>query len=163
MIDLVSTLILVAGFVDDLRSRKIHNALLLGLLFLSAIIKFAFGGFTGLEWAFAWMGLGLVLSGPLWMTGVIGGGDVKLFAVFAFSSDSKTVFAVYLFSIMFGALIGSVSASLGGEFRELLRHTVALATGKQAAKVTHFHIPYSAAMLLGWLSYWSVGLWGGFH
>lgn len=159
MIDVLSTLILTAGFVDDVRSRKIHNKLLLALLAFAVIIVFALRGFSGLGYGLFSMLLATLLTYPLVVIGALGAGDLKLFATFAFTSDPYSVVVVYLYSLVAGAMIGLVRAALGGELLAVFRSTTALAAHRASKDLGSFNIPFSAALLLGWLVHWTSGRW----
>ena len=63
----------------DLRSRRIPNALTVGLLLCALALSAA--GFHPLGWGQAAFGMGaaIVISMPLFAKGLLGGGDAKLF------------------------------------------------------------------------------------
>lgn len=161
MIDLVSTLILVIGFVDDLRSRKIHNNLLLGLLVFTVLFVLAIHGVHGLGYSLWAAGLALGLTFPLVFFGALGGGDMKLFTVFALTCDPNTVFQVFVYSIIGGGLIGLVRAAISGQLVNVLKSTALVALNREIKPSSEFKIPYSAALLLGWLIHcMSIAPWG---
>jgi prepilin peptidase CpaA len=162
VIDLVSTLILVIGVVDDLRSRKIHNSLLLGLLAFAILFVLAYRGFSGLGYGLLSAGLALALTFPLVYFRALGGGDMKLFTVFAITSDVGTVLQVFVYSIIAGALIGLVRAAIGGQLMTVLKSTALVAMNRSIKPSTEFNIPFSAALLLGWLVHcMNATPWGG--
>jgi Flp pilus assembly protein protease CpaA len=159
LIDGLSTLILVLGFGDDLRSRKIHNALVVGLLLLSILIIFTARGASGLGYGFGCALLGAVLMYPLVHLKAMGAGDMKLFAVFSFTSDPTTVMYVYGYSLIAGAAIGLVKATLSGGLFTVLNATALLAIDGKNKPTGDYNIPYSAALLLGWLAFASMNQW----
>lgn len=73
----VATFTLVAGMVDDLRSRKVHNALVLSLLPIVALASFYFRGFEGTLPGIGAMLIALLLTIPLFAARIFGGGDVE--------------------------------------------------------------------------------------
>jgi len=164
LIDLVSTLILVIGCVDDLRSRKIHNSLLLGLLVFAFIFIVAIRGLLGLENGLMSAGLALALTFPLVYFRALGGGDMKLFTVFAITSDPSSVIRVFLFSIVAGAMIGLVRAAISGQLMTVLKSTALVAMDRSIKPSGEFNIPFSVALLLGWFAHCTTGTvaWAGF-
>lgn len=157
----MSTLILTIGFADDLRSRKIHNILLLGLLAFAFLFVFALRGLNGIETGLMSAGLALVLTFPLVFFGALGGGDMKLFTVFGLTSEPMIVVQVYVYSLIAGALIGLVRAALSGQLMTVLKSTALVAIDRSAKPVSEFKIPYSAALLMGWLVHCAGGLTAG--
>lgn len=162
MIDLVSTLILVIGLGDDLRSRKIHNSLLLGLLVFTILFILGFRGISGVGSGLMSAGLALALTFPLVYFRALGGGDMKLFTVFAITTDVGTVLQVFVYSIIAGALIGLVRAAIGGQLLTVLKSTALIAMHRSIKPSTEFNIPFSAALLLAWLVHlMGATPWGG--
>lgn len=153
MIELVSTFVLIVGFVDDLRSRKIHNKLLLGLFSFLILYIFTTRGFSGLLDGLTGSAVALALTFPLVWFRVLGGGDMKLFAVFGFTSAPADIVQVYLWSILAGAFIGLVRAALGGQLLNVLRSTAMVAVHRSIKPTGEHNIPYSAALLIGWLTH----------
>jgi Flp pilus assembly protein protease CpaA len=146
----VATLILVAGLVDDLRSRKVHNGLVLSLFALAAVSSFFFRGWEGSLHGLASFILALILTVPLFAGRVLGGGDVKLFAVFALAVDPALMFWTLVYSFIWGALFGVVRAALQKQLLMLVRNTYRAAQ-RQKIQVQEIHkIPYTIALLLGW-------------
>jgi Flp pilus assembly protein protease CpaA len=156
VINVVSTFILLAGVVDDLRSRKIHNSLLVGLLLLTVLAVFTIRGFEGIGYGFMCLVLSLVLTFPLTYLRALGGGDMKLFAVFALTSDPASVMWVLLYSLVVGALMGLVRATLSGDLLTVLRSTTLVALDRANRPTGEFNIPFSVALFFGWLLHWSL-------
>jgi prepilin peptidase CpaA len=148
----IATAALLAGMVDDLRSRKVHNALVLALLGLILLASVYFRGFEGSLPGFSAFLLALVLAIPLFMLGALGGGDVKLFAVFALAVDPLTMFWTLIFSFVWGALFGVLRAALHRNLPSLVRNTYKITT-RQRLHIQEFQkIPYTFALLLGWFT-----------
>jgi prepilin peptidase CpaA len=148
----IATLTLIAGMIDDLRSRKIHNNLVLALLGLTVVCSFYFRGLEGSVFGFGAFTLALAMGVLLFTTGVWGGGDVKLFAVFAFAVDPVNMFWTLIYSFVWGGLFGLVRAALQKQLLTLVRNTYKLAS-RQKTQAQELHkIPYSFALLLGWFT-----------
>ena len=100
------------AMVDDMRLRKVHNALILFLLPSAVLLSFYFRTFDETMLGVATMIGALVLTIPLFLGRVLGGGDVKLFTVFAFCVDSTSMFWTLVYSFVWGALFGLIRAAL---------------------------------------------------
>ena len=95
--------ILLAGVVDDLRSRKIHNWLVLILLTVAVFCVLFFDGLSGIFPALGKMVVAVGVTVPLVLMKVIGGGDMKLYAVLALILPPSRVFLTLLCAF-FGVL-----------------------------------------------------------
>lgn len=148
----VATLVLIVGTVDDLRSRKVHNALVLLLLPAVLLASFYFRGWEGFLIGLGAMVLALVVTIPLFSLRILGGGDVKLFALFALAVDSPNMFWTLVYSLIWGAMFGLTQAALQRRLLTLVRNTYRLAS-RQQLQVQELHkIPYTFALLLGWFT-----------
>lgn len=157
---LVATFTLVAGLVDDLRSKKVHNALVLSLFGVVLLSSFYFRGFDGAATGLGAMLLALIMTIPLFAFGVIGGGDVKLFAVFALAVDPSSMFFTFVYSLIWGGLFGLTRALLNHQLLTLVRNTVRAT--RQRLHVQELHkIPYTFALLLGWFTQLTILRSGG--
>lgn len=161
MMWIVATLILVAGMVDDFRSRKVHNGLILSLLPIAILLSLYFRGFEG-----SFLGVGsllgaLVVTVPLFMARVVGGGDVKLFAVFAFCVEPLTMFYTLIYSLVWGALFGVTRAVLQKELLNLVRSTYRAGRGQRIQRQEIHTIPYTFSLLLGWFTQLTILHHGG--
>lgn len=147
-----ATFTLIAGMVDDLRSRKVHNYLVLTLLAIVGMASFYFTGVDGLMTGTGAMLLALVLTIPLFAFRILGGGDVKLFAVFALAVNPITMFWTLIYSFIWGALFGVTRAALSNQLMAVVKNTTKLGQ-RQKVEAQHIHkIPYTFALLLGWFT-----------
>ena len=148
----MATFVLILGLVDDLRSQKVHNGLILALLPLTLALSAYFRGMEGLLLGVGTMLLALVITLPLFSARVLGGGDVKLFAVFALAVDPSSMFWTLVYSLIWGGLFGLTRAALQKQLLALVRNTYKLAL-RQKLQVQELHkIPYTFAFLLGWFT-----------
>ena len=151
--EIVATLILLAGVVDDLRSQKVHNKLIIALFSLTVLALIIISGPLSLIPASISFLLALGFAIPLALVGVLGGGDMKLFAVFALATNTHAVMEVAVFSLIWGALLGTTRAILMGQGKNLLLSTTQLLWVKGGPGATQFRIPYTIALLFGWMSH----------
>lgn len=156
-----ATLILLAGVVDDLKSRKVHNALVLALLPVALLANLYFRGWEGSLIGFGAAALALVITIPLFATGILGGGDVKLFTIFALNVDPANMFWTLVYSFLWGAFFGLTKAALDRQLLTLVRNTYRLAAKARAPAQSLHKIPYTFALLLGWFTQLTVIRAGG--
>ena len=148
----VATLTLVAGMVDDLRTRKVHNALVLAILPIVILANLYFRGIEGSLPGVAALLLALILTVPLFAFRILGGGDVKLFALFALSLEPVSMFWTLIYSFFWGALFGVTRAALSQQLLALVRNTTRAARRQKLQVQEIQKIPYTFALLLGWLT-----------
>ena len=163
--------ILLAGVIDDLRSRKIHNQL---ILILAAIaLLFVFGK---LVWNFEpkptsqtfyflsqlyLLGilpilgksiLALCLSVPLVFLRVMGGGDMKLYLVLSFVSSPRLMFFSLLFGLAWGGVLGLVKVCLDKKIFQVLKNICLIVQFKTPHSDKLSAFPFSVSLLIGWLT-----------
>lgn len=157
----IATLVLVAGLVDDMRSRKVHNALILTLAPLVLVTSLYFKDTSGVLIGLLAMLLALVVTIPLFSLGILGGGDVKLFALFAMAVDPMTAFWTLIYSFVWGSLFGVTRSMLQKQLLALVRNTYKLATRQRVQAQELQMIPYTFAFLLGWFTHLTILRAGG--
>ncbi|HAG91536.1 MAG TPA: hypothetical protein DCL41_06675 [Bdellovibrionales bacterium] len=150
--EIFATTLLIAGMIDDLRSQKIHNKLILALVAATLIFLTINSGFAGIVSGGVSFLVALAFAVPLTLAKVLGGGDMKLFAVFGLATNIPAVLGVAVFSLFWGALLGVVRAGLGGQLKGLILSTTQLLWTKGEGHQA-FRIPYSVALLLGWMTH----------
>jgi len=148
----VASTTLLAGCLDDLRSRKVSNILIIGLFVLVTLANFYFRGIEESIPGVLALILALVMTAPLFSFGVLGGGDVKLFAVFAFALDPMSMFWTLVYSFFWGALFGFTRASVEKQLPMLVRNTYRLSRLQKLQSQSVQKIPYTFALLLGWFT-----------
>lgn len=158
---LVPSLILASGTFDDLRSQKIHNKLILTLMPIAIISQFLGFGAEGLALSFLAFGLALCFSVPMVLSGMLGGGDMKLYAVFALATNFHATLWVGVYSLFWGALFGVIRSLLMGQGLVLVMNVVGLMKKEKPEEAHLTKIPYSVALLMGWLTYLSLQQLGG--
>lgn len=162
--EFLATSILFAGMIDDLRSKKVHNKLIIALLVITVVAEIYFKGVFGLTSGLLGFALALVFGIPLVLTGVLGGGDMKLLAVFGLATNSMAVLWVVIYSLVWGAFLGVVRAIFMGKLSELVLSTTNMLWTRGGAAQNDFKIPYTVALFFGWLTHLSlmrlgVSLW----
>ena len=159
---LLPSLILIAGLVDDLRSKKVHNWLTLSAAVIAIGSAGLFNGMAGLQTALLSLTVAIGLTIPLFLARMIGGGDVKLIFAFALATDATAVLWVLMYAFIWGALLGLIRVTLQKELIQLLINTAKIATFDKSRKQLSLHkIPFTVALVFGWLTHLAVGPFGG--
>ena len=158
----VATLILLAGMVDDLRSRKIHNQLIL-ILIPIALLSVLITHLIKVDWIFGFQSLltvslasgviSLLLGVPLYKTKILGGGDVKLYFVFALVAGMKATVGSLLLSFFWGALLGIFMSILKNHQKILIQNIISLIQFKKLKRDKLQFLPFSVVLFLGWISF----------
>lgn len=161
MILIVPSVILLIGLVDDLKSRKIHNKLVLACLVFAIISRATlhYPDFSILLIGLYASLLAILLNLPLVLAKIIGAGDMKLMVAFGMASNMNAVFQVTLISIVWGALLGVLRAILSGEGKKLFAGTFSVLLGNKLTTEQTHKIPYSVALFFGWLTYLALNRW----
>ena len=155
---IVPCTILLTCVVDDLRSKKIHNQLILTLLAMAITFVVTLGGgLKALAFALGKMLFALGLSLPLTLTKVIGGGDMKLYAVLALVIPLRMLVITLICAFFWGALLGVIKVILDKKTGLLYANLLALFKLKKPSADTLHGFPFSVSLFLGYLSafYWS--------
>lgn len=150
---IIPTLILLAGVVDDLRSRKVHNWLVLTLAAVALASTFWFAGWAGLQSGIFGMIVALVMTLPLVLGRILGAGDMKLLAVFGLACQWNAVASVLVLSIFWGAILGLMRAIVSGQAMTLIHSTLNVAMRRKPSEESLQRMPYSVALLFGWLTH----------
>lgn len=143
---------LAIAVIDDLCFKKFHNGLFV-LLSLAGFGYALLGGPLTLLEALSGFFTGGFLMLPLVLARVVGAGDLKFMMSFATIIGTFATINIIVYSFFWGALIGLLQVLLSGQFQAMLKQ---LKDAPSANKKTH-KIPYTVAILFGWLSYINVG------
>ncbi len=154
-ITITATLILIAGVIDDLRSRKVHNQLFLAATAIAFIVSAVTGGVAGVGGAITGFIAGMAILLPLVLLGVIGAGDMKLMAAFGAVVGWNAVINVAILSLIWGALFGLLQVILQGQLKATLGNMIAVLSSskEQRAKLELHKIPFTVGLLLGWMTH----------
>ena len=149
---IVPACILISSAIDDLMSKKIHNYLILVQAGVAVISVLIIQGPMSLLYALALMGLSLLITIPLVLLKVIGGGDMKLFAVLALVLPPRLMLWTFICSFVWGALLGVIKALLDKKASLLYFNMLFLFKFKPPATEQLHTFPFSVSLFLGWLS-----------
>ena len=153
ILHIVSGFILTAGMVDDLRSRKIHNHLILFFIPLALISVGVFKDFSSLLSMSLISGiLALVIALPLRSLKVIGGGDVKLYFAVSLTWDWNMVVWSFIYALPISLVFGLLRILFQGNLKTFLTNMKFLFLFKKIDLQNAAVFPFSIALFLGWLT-----------
>ena len=144
--------VLISAVVDDLRSRKIHNKLIIVLAVICFLSALLIQGLQGLILGFVLLLFSLLITVPLVLLKVIGGGDMKLFAVLALILPPRILVLTFVFSFLWGALLGVLKTLLDKKTSLLYFNMWFLFKFKPPSSEQLHTFPFSVSLLLGWMS-----------
>ena len=149
---ILPAVILLAGVVDDLRSQKIHNWLILTLLAVASFSLLLLQGLPGLFPALGKMVIALGISAPLVLMKVIGGGDMKLYVVLSLVLPPRYLILSLICAFFWGAVLGVIKVILDKKTGLMYANFLALLKLKKPSADTLHAFPFSVSLFLGWLS-----------
>ena len=144
--------ILLAGVIDDLRSKKIHNWLILVLLALAGLSVLLLHGLQGVFPALGKLMVALGISVPLVLMKVIGGGDMKLYAVLSLVLSPRLLILSLVCAFFWGAILGVIKVILDKKTGLMYANLLSLFKLKKPNAETLHAFPFSVSLFLGWLS-----------
>lgn len=145
-------LLLVAGVVNDLRSKKVRNQIVIAGFVIGLIFVTATQGLSGLFIGFLSFLTALAAVLPLYLLRVIGGGDVKLLLAASVLMDWKTVLITVFASMIWGSVLGVLQVVLKGRGKAFAHNMFALANRAKLSETTVHKTPFTVALLFGYLS-----------
>ena len=149
-------LILLIACVDDLRSRKIHNKLILFMLAGTLPAVFFLKGWEGLTTGGLSALFALLFAVPLTLSKVIGGGDLKLFVLIAFTLSFRELFWIAIYSLPWALLLGLIKIALDKKLKDFFWNILFLFRHRSVKGLEFHSIPYSIALFMAWLSFLTV-------
>ena len=146
-------LVLLPAVVDDLRSQKIHNRLIVFLLpFVLTAVFFA-GGVPALKHGAFSALIALLLAVPLALAGVIGGGDLKLLFLLAWTVAWPDLIKIFIYALPWALLLGVIKMALEKKLKDFLFNILFMLRFRKTKGLKLHSIPFSAALFAGWLSF----------
>jgi prepilin peptidase CpaA len=149
---ILPALILLLAVLDDLRSRKIHNVLVLVLFAVALVSVLIFQGVEGLFPALLNLLVALGISVPLVLLKIIGGGDMKLYAVLALVLSPRALIVSLLCAFFWGAVLGLLKVILDKKIGLMYINFLSLLKLKKPSSDMLHSFPFSVSLFLGWLS-----------
>lgn len=149
----LATAILIAGVIDDLRSRKFHNWLFLACAAVATVAIVVLKGPEGMIIGTLGFAAGFALLTPLVLMKIIGAGDMKLMAAFGILAGWEAVLTVSAAALLWGALFGLLRTMLRGEIKTLASNMFSIVILKDRQGLALQTMPFTVAILMGWLTH----------
>ena len=137
----------------DLKIAKFPNKVFLSYLGLNLLLVIVLRGFGGLPVSAITMVAASVLLVPIYITRIIGGGDIKLIFSLSPLLLLNEFLGFLLMSFIWAGVFGLFRSLLGGNLRALLVNTFYMT---KKVTVAQDAIPFTVGILLGWFSYKSI-------
>jgi prepilin peptidase CpaA len=147
-----ASLIILAGVIDDLRSRKVHNWLFLVGTAVAFGASVFVGGLSGLHQSFLGFSAGFITLLPLVLLKVVGAGDMKLLAAAGAAVGWTAVVNIAILSLIWGAIFGLIQIAINGQLRQTVVNMVQIAQMKDRTQLTLHKIPFTVALAMGWIT-----------
>lgn len=147
------TALLLAACLTDIKYKKILNwfvvisfLVVLGYHLAFGHKEILFEGFTGL-------GMAIVLTLPMYLMRAMSSGDLKIFAVFGFSTNVDAVIFTFIASLVWGSVLGVVRAIFNKQGNVLWSNFIKIVKLQKPEPHTLHQIPFTVALLAGWFTY----------
>lgn len=145
-------LLLLAGVVNDLRSRKVRNQIVIAGFVVGLIFVPTAHGLSGLLMSGLSLLTAIAAILPLYLLRVLGGGDVKLLMAASLMMSPKEVLITVFASMIWGSLLGVIQVILKGQGKAFAHNMLALAHRAKLQDSSTHKIPFTVALLFGYLS-----------
>lgn len=145
--------ILLAGVIDDLRSRKVHNWLFLSCAAFALVVALATGGWAGLSNGVLGFMAGVAVFPPLVLAKMVGAGDMKLLAAFGILAGWSAVLSVAVYALLWGVLFGVIQVIVKGQGKVLINNMLSIVVLKDRQNLVLHKIPFTIALLVGWMTH----------
>ncbi len=151
---IVPTLILIAAVAEDLRTKKVRNSVVVGMIVVAFATALTIDGVTAIPWSVLAMLAAFLLGFPLFVLGVLGAGDVKVFMAVSVLLSWQGVLYVGAAALFWGAALGIVRSVISGDGKTLALNTWGLIRYQKKPEASQLHfVPFTVALMFAWLSY----------
>lgn len=156
----LAALLLLAGVVNDLRSRQVRNQIVIVGFVVGLVFMISTQGFTGLMVATLSVLTAAAAVLPLYLMRVLGGGDVKLYLSVSVLLGWQSALITLIGSIIWGSILGITQVLLKGQGKAFAHNMMALANRAKLQETQVHKIPFTVALLFGFLTsmVWMGGL-----
>jgi len=149
---ILAALLIAASVATDLRTRKVPNRLILIGFTLAVIAVGVFDGRSGIWPAVASLGTAILFTFPLYSVKAIAAGDVKLLVTLSLLMSWNTSVTMIFASMVWGAALGFARVLMDGKAKQFGENLLAILKRAKPAQQNLSHIPYTVAILFGFLT-----------
>lgn len=151
---IIPTLIIAVAVVEDLRTKKVRNAVVLGMIAVALVGAIGLDGIRAIPWSALSMSTAFFLGFPLFVLGILGAGDIKVFIAVSVLLSWEGVLYVGIASLFWGAALGVARSVMAGDGKALVITTWGIIRYQKKPEQTQLHmIPFTVALAFAWLSY----------
>lgn len=152
--------ILAAAVIEDFMYMKISNRLILMGILFSLAFGFEAGGLKQILYVLANLSFPVIMLYLLYLLGVLGAGDIKLFSIIGGFTNFRTLISCMLFSFLAAAVIAigkmfcnrnfTISLVKAGMFLRSLKQMGLVSYHKEWAEERNL-MHFSVAILIGYI------------
>lgn len=117
----LAAVVLLAAWTD-LRRREIPNWLTLGAMIAGLALHSWLGGWQGVKFSAAGLGLAALIFVPLFLMRWLGGGDVKLMGAVGALAGARNLFLIFVLDAILGGIVALVLVIVRGRLLRTLRN-----------------------------------------
>lgn len=147
------TFLLLAACLTDIKYKKMLNIFVVAAFFIVMASHFLFGHNQVFFDAFSSLAIAIILALPMYLMKAISSGDFKIFALFGLSANVDAVIFTFIFSLIWGSLLGVVRALFNKQGDVLLSNFIKIIKLQKPEPHSLHQIPFTVALLAGWVSY----------
>lgn len=134
----------------DLVEAKFSNKFALVFLALNVFLVFLLRGLPGLSAGALTFGVAVLLLAPIYLTRILGGGDIKLLLALSPLLFLDEYITFLLLSVLWAGLFGFLRSLVGGSLKALIMNTLLVS---RKVTLSEDRIPFTVGILLAWCSY----------
>ena len=147
------TALLLAACLTDIKYKKVLNWFVAASFLIVLGGHLIFGTKEVLTEGMMGLAMAFVLTLPMFLMRAMSSGDLKIFAVFGFSTNVDAVIFTFIAALVWGSLLGVIQAIFNKQGDVLLSNFIKIIKLKKPEAHTLHQIPFTVALLAGWFSY----------
>jgi prepilin peptidase CpaA len=136
---IVLSLLLAIAIIDDIRSYRIHNSVVVSGIAAGLTLNLIQSGFSGLLMSFIAAIIPIAVLLPLFVLRMLGSGDIKLFCAIGAIMGIQFIFNTILFAFLAGGIISLGIMLARKNTPERVRH---MTTYIKSIYLSHSLLPY---------------------
>jgi len=149
---ILAALLIIASVAFDLKNRKVPNRLIVIGFTLAIIAVGVIDGRSGIWPAVASLFTAVLFTFPLYSVKAIAAGDVKLLITLSLLMNWNTSVTMIIASMGWGAVLGVARVLIDGKGKQFVENLLAILKRAKPAQQNLSHIPYTVAILFGFLT-----------
>jgi prepilin peptidase CpaA len=149
----LTLLMLLVSVVDDLKTKKIHNALAVSCAVIALVFVGVTHGSAGYMTALISFATAMVAILPLYLMKILGGGDLKIFAAVSLLMSWQGALVTLIASVIWGSVLGIFMVVMKGQGKAFAMNLMSLAHRVKPESSQLHKVPYSVALLFGFMTH----------